>query len=357
MIEPYNAVGLVPTMWGIRRRAEIFKNIEHLKHMLKAACWLSDIDFPVRLVAIPEGALQGFNDEVMDVDHVDFARNCAIDIPGPETDALGELAKKYGVYIIAQAKARHPKFKDRFFNIGFILNDAGDVILQHYKTVTLLPVEHSMTPHDVFDWWIAEYGYNLDAFWPVVDTPLGRLGIMMANEGSYPENARALAMNGCEVAYRAAIPHPAAANDYFEIQNRARALDNNMFVIAPNLGTYYLDQDSETPIDTFGGASMIVNYRGQIVGKQAYSGVSTWVSGPIHIGALRHHRTHSQWTNWMKDLKTEMYRQVYEKEIYPKNLYLDREPMKHAEFREKVIKKQISLMQERGIWKPWTSSG
>ena len=41
MIEPYNAVGLVPTMWGISKREDIFKNIEHHKHMLKAACWLS----------------------------------------------------------------------------------------------------------------------------------------------------------------------------------------------------------------------------------------------------------------------------------------------------------------------------
>ena len=49
MIEPYNAVGLVPTMWGIDKREDIFKNIEHHKHMLKAACWLSDIDLPVQV--------------------------------------------------------------------------------------------------------------------------------------------------------------------------------------------------------------------------------------------------------------------------------------------------------------------
>jgi hypothetical protein len=42
----------------------------------------------------------------------------------------------------------------------------------------------------------------------------------MANEGSYPENARALALNGAEVIYRASYPHPATGNDYFEIQNR-----------------------------------------------------------------------------------------------------------------------------------------
>jgi predicted amidohydrolase len=174
---------------------------------------------------------------------------------------------------------------------------------------------------------------------------------MMANEGSYPENARALAMNGCEVVYRASIPHPAASNDYFEIQNRARALDNNFYVIAPNMGTYYLTRESDTPIDTFGGASMIVNYRGQIVGKQSYGGVSTFISGPIDIAALRHHRASSKWTNWMKDLKTEMYQIIYEQAIYPKNLYLDRAPMKHAEYAEKVTKRQIALMHERDIWK------
>ena len=32
---------------------------------------------------------------------------------------------------------------------------------------------------------------------------------------------------------------------------------------------------------------------------------------------------------------------LYEKPIYPKNLYLKRAPMKHKEYREKVIKRQI----------------
>ena len=66
MIEPYQALGLVPTMRGIRHRDEISVNIEHLSHLIKAASWLSSLDLPVRLIAIPEGALQGFNDEVLD---------------------------------------------------------------------------------------------------------------------------------------------------------------------------------------------------------------------------------------------------------------------------------------------------
>ena len=238
MIEPYQAIGLVPTMWGIRRREDIRRNLEHLDHLVKAASWLGGLDLPVRLVAIPEGALQGFNDEVLDLDHETFARECAIDIPGPETDELGRLARQWGVFVMAQAKARHPEFPGRFFNVGFVLDPDGEVILRHHKVVPLLPVEHSVTPHNVYDCWIELYGATLDAFYPVVDTEIGRLGIMMANEGSYPENARGLAMNGAEVVYRASFPH--RASDAFEIQTRARALDNNIYVIAPNVGTYYL---------------------------------------------------------------------------------------------------------------------
>src|SRR3954466_3469503 len=320
MIEPYQAIGLVPTIWGIRRREDIRRSLEHLDHLVTASAWLGGLDLPVRLVAIPEGALQGFNDEVLDLDHATFARECAIDIPGPETDALGALAREYDTYIIAQAKARHPEWPDRFFNVGFVIDPAGEVILQHYKVSPLFPVEHSVCPHDIYDWWIERYGNTLDAFWPVVGTAIGRLGIMMANEGSYPENARALALNGAEVVYRASYPHPATGNEYFEIQSRARALDNNMYIVAPNMGTYYLFPEESTPIDTFGGRSFIINYKGQIVGRQEYGAGSTYVAGVIDIEALRDHRARAQWDNWMKDIRTELYQILYEQPIYPKNL-------------------------------------
>jgi len=132
-------VGLIPTVRGIRKRADIRVNLEHLKHLVKAAAWLSSLDLPVRLIAIPEGALQGFNDEVLDLDHAQFAREGAIDIPGEETEFLGRLAREYDAYIIAQAKARHPDWKDRFFNVGFILDPKGEVILRHYTVSPLFP--------------------------------------------------------------------------------------------------------------------------------------------------------------------------------------------------------------------------
>src|SRR5439155_24799371 len=122
--------GLIPTVRGIRRRSDIKINLDHLSHLVKAAAWLSSLSIPVRLLAFPEGALQAFNDEVLDLDHVKFARECAIDIPGEETEALGAIARECNAFIMAQAKARHPDLKDRYFNVGFILNPRGKLILQ-----------------------------------------------------------------------------------------------------------------------------------------------------------------------------------------------------------------------------------
>src|SRR5438477_129106 len=245
MIEPYQAIGLVPTMWGIRRREDIAKNLEHLEHLFHATIGVGGLDQPIKLVATPDGALQVFTAERM-------------------------------------------------------------------------------------------------------DPAIGRRGIMMANEGSYPENARGLAMNGAEVVYRASFPH--RASDAFEVQTRARALDNNMFVIAPNVGTYHLTVDSETPIDTFGGGSLIVDHVGRVMGRHDYSGASSWVAGTIDVEALRHFRANAKWGNWMKDLTTEQYRLIYDTPVYPKNLYLDRAPYTHDEYRREVLEPQVQALHDRGIY-------
>jgi beta-ureidopropionase len=74
------------------------------------------------------------------------------------------------------------------------------------------------------------------------------------------------------------------------------------------------------------------------------------VDGVVDIEALRDHCARAQWDNWLKDLRTELYQILRETPIYPKNLYLERAPMKHAEYRNEVILKQIAQMHSRGVW-------
>jgi predicted amidohydrolase len=352
-IEQYTAVGLSPTVWGATERSDIQKNLEHIHDNLKAATWLSGLELPVKLAVIPEGALQGFTDEVMDMDHAKYADEIAIDIPGDETNTLGEYATEFETYIVASAKEKaEPKFPNKFFNTAFIIDPDGDIILKHRKVTPLLPVERSVSPHDVWDAWIDEYGKNLDAFFPVADTDIGRLGISLAIEGAYPEYVRGLAMNGAEVICRISCPEPLVANDGWRIQNRARALDNTAYLVAPNLGTYYLTPDEETPVDTFGGGSMVVNHRGDILAEHDYGAGSSYVGAPINIEGLREHRTRSPLTNWLKDLRTELCQVIYDQELYPKNRYLDAQPPRHEEYAEEVTQERIDSMIKQDIWVP-----
>ncbi len=351
-VQAYTAVGISPTVRGVLKREQIKTNIEHIHEVCAAACWLSSLALPVKLIVIPEGALQGFTDEVFDWDHEKYADEIAIDVPGPETEMLGKIAQEFNCYLVATAKAHETEFPGLFFNSVFLISPGGKVILRHRKNSPLFPVEHSVCPHDVWDKWIEIHGRTLDAFFPVADTDIGKIGVCMANEGSYPELIRGLAMNGAEVICRPAYPEPHVGNGAWEIQNRARALDNTCYMVAPNLGTYYLLPDSPLPVDTFGGHSMIVDYRGLVVARHDYGAGSSYCGGVIDIEALREFRARSPLMNWMKDLRTEVISLIYEQPIYPKNLWLHRKPMQHAEYKTKVIQRQVRLMQDRGIFTP-----
>lgn len=315
---PYTAVALQPSFRGITHRRDIKQNIDSIAVLMGAAVWLS-AEFPVRLVAIPEGVLQSFNDEIMDRQHTDYLEHVAIDIPGPETDQLGQLARQYKTYLIGQAKATDPKISGCFFNVAFVIDPNGDVIHRAAKNVVAC-IEGSATPHDVYDRWVQAYGSSLESFFPVVDTPIGRIGTMICYEGMFPETARGLAMNGAEIIY-----HPSAAVNTvdmgnWELVNRSRASDNNCYVVAPNSGLYHFAAESHDGLDVTGGHSMIVDYRGRVI-AQHDANTSCWAAAVIDIAALRHFRRHATMRNWLKELRTEIFRPIYERPVYEKNAY------------------------------------
>ncbi len=353
MIEQYMALALQPCMRGCRKRSEIGANLRHISELIDAAVWLTAIDLPVRLICIPEGALQGFTDEIFDWDHVKYVNELAIDVPGEETRFLGRKAREHQAYIIAQAKVKHPEFKERFFNCAFIISPEGEVIHKHYK-LQVFAREHSTCPHDVWDKWVELYGENLDAFYPVCETEIGRIGTLICMEGSFPETARGLAMNGAEIIYRPSYPEPYVANGLWEVQNRARALDNTVYVVAPNVACYYVLPESEMPIDTFGGHSMVLDYQGRVIGDHKYGSGASYAAAIIDIEGLRQYRTRSLWGNWLKDLRTEQYRLIYDRSIWPKNLWLKEPPRKHAEY-DKIVHSQVEKMVQEGIYKPYSA--
>jgi hypothetical protein len=95
---------------------------------------------------------------------------------------------------------------------------------------------------------------------------------------------------------------------------------------------------------------MIVDFKGRVIARHDYGAGSSYCGGVIDIEALREFRARSPLMNWMKDLRTELLALIYEQPIYPKNLWLTRTPMQHAEYKTQVTERQIRLMQDRGIF-------
>ena len=56
-------------------------------------------------------------------------------------------------------------------------------------------------------------------------------------------------------------------------------------------------------------------------------------------------------SNWMKDLRTEIFRRMYEEPVHPKNLWLDDEPRRHADVDE-VYRANIGRLVARGSFTP-----
>ena len=69
-----------------------------------------------------------------------------------------------------------------------------------------------------------------------------------------------------------------------------------MYVVAHKMGTYYIFPEEATPIDTFGGRSFVIDYKGRIVGRQDYGAGSTYVGGRHRHRGLRDHRARASGT-------------------------------------------------------------
>jgi predicted amidohydrolase len=355
-VAPYQCVAISPYAYNISRRADIARNLDNIEMMIDGAIGISDINMPVKLVALPEGALTGFGDEIFDLPHVLCADEFFIEVPGVESDRLGAIARRYGTYLIFQCKARLPEvIADRFFNLLVVIDPGGRVVHKAAKNHVWCR-ERSCTPHDVYDRWVELFGDGIDAFYPVLRTDdIGNIGTICCSDGEYPEAVRALAMNGAEVVYRPseAVPMTTAGGDKggsWMIQNRGHAEFNSLYMVCPNIGPVYVHPKAEFPVNVSGGGSHIIGYRGEVMAFLE-NNQNTLISAVLDIEALRHYRAENLNSNWLKDLRTELFRRMYDEPIYPRNLWLEDEPV-HHEQADAIYRKSIARLQERGVWTP-----
>jgi predicted amidohydrolase len=127
-------------------------------------------------------------------------------IPGPATDYFGKLARQHGLHIVVGLVERE---RHLVFNTGVLIGPDGKFIGKYRKVV--LPrteIEAGIMPGDDF---------------PVFDTKLGRIGMMICYDGFFPEPARQLSLRGAEI-----IAFPVAGCNPLLVA--ARACENHVFI-------------------------------------------------------------------------------------------------------------------------------
>jgi predicted amidohydrolase len=207
------------------------------------------------LVVLPETATTGFTPDCS----VEELWDLVSEVPGPVTEPVQAVARDLGVYAVLGTYERGSE-RGVVHNAAVLVDRSGEVAGVYRKTHPFC------TEHVAGGGWVTP-GDTVT----VVDTDLGRIGMVICFDGDYPELSRIQAVQGAEVICRPSALLRSA--DIWELTSRARAYDNHVFVVGANA----------TGADAGGllyfGNSHIVTPVGHIVAKAASH--EGWVSARL----------------------------------------------------------------------------
>lgn len=286
----------------------------------------------LRLVVLPEYFMTAYPvGETID----SWADKAAIDPDGEEYEALGAVAQKHKIWLSGNAYERDASFPGYYFQVCFIIDPGGDVILRYRRLISMF----APTPHDVWDRYLDLYG--IDAVFPVVATDIGKLACCASEEILFPEIVRAHALRGAEV-----ILHPTSevsSPDMTpkEIARHARAIENAAYIVSANTAGVYGDGIPGASVD---GKSTVLDYKGLTLCK-ADTGESMVANAVIDLPAQRAFRQKPGMSNYFTRQRLELFAEVYAGQVYAANSLLDKEGNSQIPDRSHFIATQRATIQ------------
>lgn len=185
-------------------------------------------------------------------------------IPGPTTQALGEIAKKNNAVIICSI---YEKANKKFYNTAVVI-DADGTLVGKYRKMHI--------PDDAENDYDEAYYFSPgDLGFQVFQTKYAKVGPMICFDQWFPEGARITASKGAEILfYPTAVGWPLtparpelnlselnpAEHEAWQIMHRSHAIANNVFVAAVN----HVGIEGST---NFWGTAIVSDPYGRIIGK------------------------------------------------------------------------------------------
>jgi predicted amidohydrolase len=285
-------------------RRQMRANTDRILAMIDAAVAGSAPFLPVRLVVFPEFAHAA---PVFPTVR-ELRQKLTVPIPNEHTERLTQKAREHSLYIQSGSMLEEdPRWPDAVFNTTCLIGPQG--ILSRYRKVNpWIPFEVHSSPHDL-------PGYDEPLF-PVVETPIGRIGCAICYDWLFPEAIRQLAANGAELLVRvSAYMDPWGATEpmnWWTLINRARAIENVAYVVAANQGASL----RHYPPYSWPGGSQVVDFDGRLLAEASPGPGERIVAAAVDVSALRHERETRSGHHMLAHLRTEAY-PLYRQANYP----------------------------------------
>ena len=149
-------------------------------------------------------------------------------IPGPTTELLMQNAKEHGVWIHSGSISEVNSNGVRTYNTSVLINPSGEIVAKYRKLHNFDMVLHDGSNVRESD--KKEPGDEI----VTVKTELGCLGFAICYDLRFPELFRIMRQKGAEVMFLPANFTMPTGKDHWEPLLRARAIENGVYMIAPN---------------------------------------------------------------------------------------------------------------------------
>lgn len=179
----------------------------------------------------------------------------AEDLNGNIISRFKKLARQYGVYIHNGSFVEKSPFPDKVYNTSVLINPAGEIEAV-YRKIHLFDIDldktHSYKESDRF-----EAGDSI----VTAETDIGTFGFSICYDVRFPELYRELTFRGSKLIFVPAAFTLFTGKDHWEPLLRARAIENQVYIAAP-------DQIGKHPDNkSCYGNSMLIDPWGKVIAR------------------------------------------------------------------------------------------
>jgi len=189
----------------------------------------------------------------------DFAK-IAESIPGETTDLLAQIAKSHQMHVVCGLPERG-EIPGVIYNAVALIDANGRVAGKFRKlhvTLYLHTTDFADEEREIF-----RPGNEL----PVFKTELGNLGMLICQDGDYPEPYRVLVLKGAEIV-TVSVNTPRGFEEMWWKMYCAHAYMNGCFVIVCNkVGDEHYTFEGKENVASFFGGSYVAGPLGEIISK------------------------------------------------------------------------------------------